>query len=66
MREGSAMQTSLNGKLCGQRMCAAGGLLLPVLGALPDSLIIVVSGIGVSREVAEEQVRGQSLLSTSL
>ena len=33
------------------------GLVLPVLGALPDSLIIVVSGIGVSREVAQEQVR---------
>ena len=28
-----------------------------MLGALPDSLIIVVSGIGVSREVAQEQVR---------
>jgi len=47
-------------------MCVPGGLLLPVLGALPDSLIIVVSGIGVSREVAEEQVRGQPLLSTSV
>lgn len=32
------------------------GLLLPVLGALPDSLIIVVSGLGGSREEANEQV----------
>ncbi|KAK9825642.1 hypothetical protein WJX81_003822 [Elliptochloris bilobata] len=33
-----------------------GGLVLPILGALPDSLIIVVSGVGVSRETAQEQV----------
>ncbi|KAK9907616.1 hypothetical protein WJX75_007049 [Coccomyxa subellipsoidea] len=33
-----------------------GGLLLPVLGALPDALIIVVSGLGGTREEAEEQV----------
>jgi hypothetical protein len=33
-----------------------GGLLLPVLGALPDSLIIIVSGLGGSREEAAEQV----------
>lgn len=35
------------------------GLVLPVLGALPDSLIILVSGIGVPREVAQEQARVQ-------
>lgn len=30
--------------------------MLPVLGALPDALIIVVSGLGGTREEAEEQV----------
>jgi hypothetical protein len=33
-----------------------GGLVLPVLGALPDTLIVVFSGMG-SREQAQEQVR---------
>jgi len=33
-----------------------GGLVLPVLGALPDSLIILFSGLGGSREEAQEQV----------
>ncbi|EIE26168.1 hypothetical protein COCSUDRAFT_61158 [Coccomyxa subellipsoidea C-169] len=33
-----------------------GGLLLPILGALPDALIIVVSGLGGTREEAAEQV----------
>lgn len=33
-----------------------GGLLLPVLGALPDSLIIVVSGMGGTLAEAQEQV----------
>jgi hypothetical protein len=43
--------------LIGNNVCfACAGLLLPVLGALPDSLIIIVSGLGVSREVAQEQV----------
>ncbi len=32
------------------------GLVLPVLGALPDALIIVVSGLGGSAEEAQEQV----------
>ncbi len=41
------------------------GLLLPVLGALPDSLIILVSGIGVPREVAQEQARAPSPLAMS-
>ena len=34
-----------------------GGLLLPVLGALPDSLVIVVSGLGGSHDEAAEQAR---------
>jgi hypothetical protein len=33
-----------------------GGLLLPVLGALPDSAIIVVSGMGGTVAEAQEQV----------
>ena len=32
------------------------GLVLPVLGALPDALIIVVSGLGGTAEEAQEQV----------
>ena len=36
--------------------CMNAGLLLPILGALPDALIIVVSGLGGTREEAEEQV----------
>ena len=32
------------------------GLLLPILGALPDALIILVSGLGGTREEAQEQV----------
>eukprot|EP00960_Hanusia_phi_P047610 758480-Hanusia_phi.AAC.5 len=33
-----------------------GGLLLPVLGALPDSAMIVMSGLGGTPEQAKEQV----------
>lgn len=33
-----------------------GGLLLPILGAFPDSLLVVVSGIGGSKTEAQEQV----------
>lgn len=33
-----------------------GGLVLPVLGALPDTLIVIFSGLGVSKEEAAEQV----------
>ena len=32
------------------------GLLLPVLGALPDALIIIVSGLGGTTAEAQEQV----------
>ena len=32
------------------------GLVLPVLGALPDALIIGVSGLGGSREEVAQQV----------
>lgn len=32
------------------------GLVLPILGALPDSLIIIASGLGGSAEEAQEQV----------
>ena len=35
---------------------ASVGLLLPILGALPDALIIVVSGLGGTKEEAAEQV----------
>lgn len=34
-----------------------GGLLLPVLGALPDASVIAVSGLGASAGEAQEQVR---------
>lgn len=34
-----------------------GGLLLPVLGALPDALVIAVSGLGAPAGEAQEQVR---------
>mmetsp|Transcript_10171 Transcript_10171/g.30570 ORF Transcript_10171/g.30570 Transcript_10171/m.30570 type:complete len:554 (-) Transcript_10171:2400-4061(-) len=33
-----------------------GGLLLPILGALPDALIILVSGLGGTAKEAQEQV----------
>jgi Ca2+/Na+ antiporter len=33
-----------------------GGLLLPILGAVPDAAVIVASGLGASREEAQEQV----------
>ena len=33
-----------------------GGLLLPVLGAVPDAAVIVASGLGASKEAAQEQV----------
>ena len=33
-----------------------GGLLLPVLGAVPDAAVIVASGLGASKEEAQEQV----------
>eukprot|EP00850_Spirogloea_muscicola_P002842 SM000011S19020 [mRNA] locus=s11:414121:418397:+ [translate_table: standard] len=33
-----------------------GGLLLPILGAFPDSLLIAVSGLGGSKEEAQDQV----------
>jgi hypothetical protein len=34
------------------------GLVLPILGSLPDSLVIIVSGLGAAtREEAQEQVR---------
>ena len=33
-----------------------GGLLLPVLGAVPDAAVIVASGLGATREEAQEQV----------
>ncbi|MCO5572604.1 hypothetical protein L7F22_026361 [Adiantum nelumboides] len=33
-----------------------GGLLLPILGALPDSILIMVSGLGGSTSEAQEQV----------
>lgn len=45
---------------CCSRACT--GLLLPILGALPDSLIIIVSGLGGSLAEAQEQV-GPQLLS---
>lgn len=32
------------------------GLVLPILGALPDAFIIAVSGLGGSQEEAQEQV----------
>lgn len=39
-----------------------GGLVLPVLGALPDALVIVVSGLGASAGEAQEQVMLRSPL----
>ncbi|PWA81966.1 sodium/calcium exchanger family protein / calcium-binding EF hand family protein [Artemisia annua] len=43
-----------------------GGLLLPILGALPDAMLILVSGISGSVEVAQEQVSvGMGLLAGS-
>ena len=33
-----------------------GGLLLPILGAVPDAAVIVASGLGASKEEAQEQV----------
>uniref|UniRef100_A0A1D1Z7D7 Vacuolar calcium ion transporter n=1 Tax=Anthurium amnicola TaxID=1678845 RepID=A0A1D1Z7D7_9ARAE len=43
-----------------------GGLFLPVLGAVPDALLILVSGLSGSRETAQQQVLiGMGLLSGS-
>ncbi|KAH9305488.1 hypothetical protein KI387_009892 [Taxus chinensis] len=43
-----------------------GGLFLPVLGALPDTLLIFVSGISGSKETAQQQVLiGMGLLAGS-
>ncbi|KAI3859248.1 hypothetical protein MKW98_007629 [Papaver atlanticum] len=43
-----------------------GGLFLPMLGALPDALLILVSGISGTKEVAQEQVLvGMGLLAGS-
>ncbi|CAK9156224.1 unnamed protein product, partial [Ilex paraguariensis] len=43
-----------------------GGLLLPVLGALPDAMLILVSGLSGSTEVAQSQVSvGMGLLAGS-
>jgi hypothetical protein len=33
-----------------------GGVALPVLGALPDSLIVLTSGLGAAKEAAQEQL----------
>ena len=33
-----------------------GGLLLPILGAVPDAAVIIASGLGASKEDAQEQV----------
>jgi hypothetical protein len=33
-----------------------GGLLLPILGAVPDAAVIVASGLGATKEEAQEQV----------
>lgn len=44
-----------------------GGLLLPILGALPDSILILVSGLGGSTSEAQEQVLvGIGLLAGSI
>ena len=32
-----------------------GGLLLPILGAVPDAAVIVASGLGATQEEAQEQ-----------
>ncbi|KAK4387112.1 Sodium/calcium exchanger NCL [Sesamum angolense] len=43
-----------------------GGLFLPVLGALPDAMLILVSGLSGSRETAQSQVSvGMGLLAGS-
>lgn len=42
------------------RLHIAAGLVLPVLGALPDALIIAVSGLGGSREVVAKQARAHA------
>ncbi|KAF6177163.1 hypothetical protein GIB67_025500 [Kingdonia uniflora] len=43
-----------------------GGLFLPILGALPDAMLILVSGLSGSREVAQKQVLvGMGLLAGS-
>nr|KAJ0196212.1 hypothetical protein LSAT_V11C700382750 [Lactuca sativa] len=43
-----------------------GGLLLPILGALPDAMLILVSGLSGSVEVAQDQVSvGMGLLAGS-
>ncbi|GLJ11005.1 hypothetical protein SUGI_0140160 [Cryptomeria japonica] len=43
-----------------------GGLFLPILGALPDTLLILVSGISGSKETAQQQVLiGMGLLAGS-
>lgn len=33
-----------------------GGVVLPILGALPDTLIILNSGLGASGEQAQEEI----------
>jgi hypothetical protein len=38
-----------------------GGLLLPVLGALPDTLLIAVSGLKGTPEEAQEEVHDPSV-----
>lgn len=44
-----------------------GGLLLPILGALPDSILILVSGLGGTQAEAQEQVLvGIGLLAGSI
>lgn len=45
--------------------CSA-GLLLPILGALPDSLIIIVSGLGGTLAEAQEQVGPRAMSAGSL
>uniref|UniRef100_A0A0A8Y2F1 EF-hand domain-containing protein n=1 Tax=Arundo donax TaxID=35708 RepID=A0A0A8Y2F1_ARUDO len=43
-----------------------GGLLLPILGALPDALLVLVSGLSGSKETAQSQVLiGMGLLAGS-
>ncbi|XP_068665143.1 sodium/calcium exchanger NCL1-like [Aristolochia californica] len=43
-----------------------GGLFLPILGALPDAILILVSGLSGSKEIAQDQVLiGMGLLSGS-
>ncbi|KAK1285299.1 hypothetical protein QJS10_CPB20g01955 [Acorus calamus] len=43
-----------------------GGLFLPILGALPDALLILVSGLSGSPETAQKQVLiGMGLLAGS-